>query len=279
MHKGYIMNRILEFKRMLNRLTPILLLGLLWNPLLANDVKSVPVPTDATPMQNETFSVTVSVDMTDSPSPNDKLGSFTASLKWDTLAVSYVGNSGVASGFTGVVNDQNASSGMLIFNGANINGATGAFSLITVDFVAIGSSGYSSMVDLEYSAMASTAFADLLPVLAVRDTVLVIESPTSIDPLSSVPQEYELTQNYPNPFNPETTIEFALPQGANVSLKIYDVTGKLVKTLVDEPLSAGRFQATWDATNEYGSAVSSGIYIYRLSSGSFQQIKRMVLLK
>jgi len=249
------------------------------NSLFANDVKSVPVPTDATPGQNETFSVTVGVDMNDSPSPNDKLGSFTASLQWDTLAVSYVGNSGVASGFTGVVNDQNASSGELIFNGANINGATGAFSLITIDFVAVGSSGYSSLVDLEYSAMASTAFTNLLPVLSARDTMLTIDPPTSIDPLSSVPQDYMLTQNYPNPFNPETTIEFALPVSGVVSLKIYDISGKLVKTLVDEQLSAGRFQTSWNATNDAGAAVSSGVYVYRLSSGSFQQIKRMIYLK
>ncbi|MDH5268447.1 MAG: C25 family cysteine peptidase [Candidatus Krumholzibacteria bacterium] len=91
----------------------------------------------------------------------------------------------------------------------------------------------------------------------------------------------KLGQNYPNPFNPVTTIEYWVPGGIRnaVSLVIYDVRGARVRTLVDGEKAAGRYAAQWDGRNDAGAPVGSGVYFYRMSAGSFQDARRMVLLK
>ena len=95
-----------------------------------------------------------------------------------------------------------------------------------------------------------------------------------VNEIQSVPNEYTLWQNYPNPFNPSTTISFSLPSTSQVSLKIYNMIGQLMITLVDEQLSQGYHEFQWQAAN-----LPSGIYYYTLRSGSFSQTKRMILLK
>ncbi|UCF65430.1 MAG: T9SS type A sorting domain-containing protein [bacterium] len=94
-----------------------------------------------------------------------------------------------------------------------------------------------------------------------------------------LPQTVQLENNYPNPFNPITQIAFSLPQNSTVSLKIFSVTGQLVNTLISSSLSAGQYTVTWDGTNPYGQAVSSGVYIYQLKAGNEIRTKRMHLLK
>ena len=96
---------------------------------------------------------------------------------------------------------------------------------------------------------------------------------------NSIPTAYHLDQNFPNPFNPTTQIRFGIPQSGNVTLKIYNSVGQLVKTLVDGNMSEGYHQATWDATDNTGSKLSSGVYIYRITAGTFTQINKMLLLK
>lgn len=96
---------------------------------------------------------------------------------------------------------------------------------------------------------------------------------------SGIPFEYRLLNNYPNPFNPSTKIAFEIPQQEFVSLNIYDINGQLVKTLVNENLSAGRFERIWNGGNENGIQVNSGIYIYKLNAGSFEKSARMILMK
>ncbi len=88
-----------------------------------------------------------------------------------------------------------------------------------------------------------------------------------------------LAQNYPNPFNPQTTISFSIAQRANVRLAVYDVNGALVRTLASETRAAGAYQITWDGRDDSGNQVASGVYFYRLATGSFTQTKKMVLLK
>lgn len=87
------------------------------------------------------------------------------------------------------------------------------------------------------------------------------------------------TQNYPNPFNPTTEFFISLPQDTHVSFVIYNVMGQKVKTLVDDYMSAGTHTIRWDGTNEYGSAVSSGIYFYRVVAGDNVVTKKMMLVK
>lgn len=91
---------------------------------------------------------------------------------------------------------------------------------------------------------------------------------------NQTPDKYTLSQNYPNPFNPSTKINFAIPKAGFVSLKVYDMLGREVKTLVAEQLNAGEFIAEFN-----GAGLSSGTYFYRLEVGDFVQVKKMVLLK
>ena len=94
------------------------------------------------------------------------------------------------------------------------------------------------------------------------------------------PEAFALANNYPNPFNPATTIKYALPEASNVKLEIYNVVGQVVRTLVADHQNAGRYVVQWDATNESGHSLSSGIYFYRLQAGEeFLEVKKMLLLK
>ncbi|UCE19469.1 MAG: right-handed parallel beta-helix repeat-containing protein [Gemmatimonadota bacterium] len=89
-----------------------------------------------------------------------------------------------------------------------------------------------------------------------------------------IPTEFHLSQNYPNPFNPVTTIEYALPEAANVRIEIYNIMGQVVAVLIHSNQTAGFHSIQWNA-----SGVTSGVYFYRLDTGEFQSIKRMLLLK
>ena len=96
---------------------------------------------------------------------------------------------------------------------------------------------------------------------------------------ASIPGRYKLFQNHPNPFNPITTLQYDLPEDVNVKIMIYDLMGREVKTLVNNQLSAGYKSVSWNAKNNLGQPVSAGMYLYRISAGDFQSVKKMVLLK
>ncbi len=104
-------------------------------------------------------------------------------------------------------------------------------------------------------------------------------TPLSVEENAGMPTEFALNQNYPNPFNPTTSISFSVPNDAQVVLQVFDVTGALVKTLVDQAVRAGNMQVAWDGTNSFGAKVSSGVYLYRMQAGSFVTAKKMVLMK
>ena len=94
------------------------------------------------------------------------------------------------------------------------------------------------------------------------------------------PEALSLADNFPNPFNPTTTIQYALPQAADVELTVYNVVGQPVRTLVVEYQSAGRYAVEWDATDDSGHSLSSGMYFYRLQAGEeFREVKKMLLLR
>jgi hypothetical protein len=88
------------------------------------------------------------------------------------------------------------------------------------------------------------------------------------------PDQYELKQNHPNPFNPVTTIRFNLPEESHVRLEVFDVQGRLVKTLANRTFSSGFHAAEWNATG-----VSSGVYFYRLVTPSYTEMRKMILLR
>ncbi|MEW6195935.1 MAG: fibronectin type III domain-containing protein [Bacteroidota bacterium] len=94
-----------------------------------------------------------------------------------------------------------------------------------------------------------------------------------------IPTEYNLEQNYPNPFNPTTRITYSLPENSFVSLKIYDILGREVSTLVNSEVIAGTHSVEWNGTDDYGNKVASGTYIYRIITGNFSSTKKMILIK
>ncbi|MBL0107875.1 MAG: T9SS type A sorting domain-containing protein [Ignavibacteria bacterium] len=96
----------------------------------------------------------------------------------------------------------------------------------------------------------------------------------SNESITNIPAEFALGQNYPNPFNPSTTINYELPASNFVTLKIYDLVGKEVMTLVNEKLDAGRYSATFNGSN-----LASGMYFYKISAGEFTFVRKMVLIK
>ncbi|MBN4076392.1 T9SS type A sorting domain-containing protein [Gemmatimonas aurantiaca] len=111
-----------------------------------------------------------------------------------------------------------------------------------------------------------------------------VHFPTDVDDDDSpaLPEDFALAQNYPNPFNPSTSISFSLPKASNVTLTIYDITGRTVRTLLSEYRSAGFHTLLWDSADENGSKVASGVYLYRLRAGHAGELvasRKMTLLK
>lgn len=104
---------------------------------------------------------------------------------------------------------------------------------------------------------------------------VINNNPIGINPVSTeLPADYELEQNYPNPFNPETKIRFRVPERSDVKIKVFDITGRLVKVLLDENIIAGVYEMQWNASD-----MPSGIYFYRLEAGNYVLTKRMILVK
>jgi hypothetical protein len=91
--------------------------------------------------------------------------------------------------------------------------------------------------------------------------------------------DFVLLQNYPNPFNPTTNIEFRIQRSDFVTIKIYDIKGGEVNTLLNNQLNPGRYQVVWDGRNTLGNIVSSGIYFYQLTSGSNSDTKAMHFIR
>jgi hypothetical protein len=118
------------------------------------------------------------------------------------------------------------------------------------------------------SGMTSTGFGGDLWLAKIAP------APTGIEENQSAVTDYVLYQNYPNPFNPSTAIKFTLPKTSDVSLKIYNIIGEEVVTLVNDRLSGGMYHYQWDAAN-----LASGVYVYRLEAGTFAEAKKMILMK
>ena len=109
-------------------------------------------------------------------------------------------------------------------------------------------------------------------------TIEVALAPTAVLE-QALPLNTTLAQNFPNPFNPETTIQFDLAAEMTVSLRVYDITGQVVRTLVSANRSAGTYTELWNGTNEQGVKVGSGVYFYELKAGAFSSKKKMTLLQ
>jgi hypothetical protein len=105
------------------------------------------------------------------------------------------------------------------------------------------------------------------------------EEETGVEVPEALPEAFGLEQNYPNPFNPTTTIRYALPEGADVRLVIYNLLGQQVKTLVNGAQGPGRYTVVWDGRDEAGRPAATGMYVYRLQAGAFVQTRKMLFAK
>ena len=114
-----------------------------------------------------------------------------------------------------------------------------------------------------------------------EDSPVVVETNAlSLDENLTIPTQFALHQNYPNPFNPSTQISFDIPEGSElVSLNIYNILGKKVSTLLNNVVSPGKHKIEWNAKDNEGNPVASGIYFYELSSSSFTARKKMLLIR
>ena len=123
--------------------------------------------------------------------------------------------------------------------------------------------------------------ADSLPSSVTQDiTITTLDEELSVgEYIGIMPNKYHLENAYPNPFNPVTTINFTIPKAENVNLVIYDVLGREIRTLANEIHAPNIYSIQWNGTDNFGKSMSTGIYFYKLVSGDFIQVKKLLLLK
>ncbi len=158
----------------------------------------------------------------------------------------------------------------------SISDAAGAYEItdlsvgvfdISTDKLGFASASNTSAV-IDYAKSAFNASVDL--------TMPKNNSTTDVESKNEIPTGYALNQNYPNPFNPETTISYQIPTAGFVTLKVYGALGNEVAILVNEHKQAGTYNSTF---NTLGSSLTSGVYFYRLTSGNYSEVKKMMLVK
>ena len=138
-----------------------------------------------------------------------------------------------------------------------------------------------SFTDMEYE-MNETYFYRIVAVDYagnISDYSETVEATVLSIDIDQIPQVFALHQNYPNPFNPTTQITYDLPEDALVNVTIYDMTGRIVRTLINMEQTSGYRSMQWNAANDAGQSVSAGLYLYTIQAGEFRQTKKMVLLK
>lgn len=125
------------------------------------------------------------------------------------------------------------------------------------------------------SAASATVYAGMFLNQNDGAPVYSLDFTTDVEEANSrFPEKYSISQNYPNPFNPTTEIEYRIPETGHVSLRVYDLLGRDVATLVNETKTPGTYEVSWDATGQ-----TSGVYFYRLTTGDFVQTRKLVLLR
>ena len=153
-----------------------------------------------------------------------------------------------------------------------------------VQFIVLADSTIISDTIVTFSAYPEALNCQNHPEYCIDGDTLTFDIPIILEYVSNdinnfIPKEFILHQNYPNPFNPVTTLRYDLPEDANVNISIYDMMGRVVKTLVNAEQITGYRSIQGDATNNQGQPVSAGLYLYTIEAGDFRQTKKMVLLK
>ena len=153
-----------------------------------------------------------------------------------------------------------------------------------ISWVAIANTSIISDTVVTFSAYPEVLTCENQPEYCIDGDTLTFEVPiivqvVSTEPEYFIPEAFALHQNYPNPFNPITSLRYDLPEDGLVNITIYDMMGRLVKTLVNTSQTAGYKSIQWNATNDRNEPVSAGLYLFTIQSGEFRQSKKMVLLK
>ena len=157
-------------------------------------------------------------------------------------------------------------------------------SLFTVD-VGVFTSTENSFTDnslepeIEYYYRVSAVCCDGDYTSSYSDVVSLMLTVMDVDPTASIPEAYSLQQNYPNPFNPTTQIRYGLKENTYVSINIYNLMGKHIKSFINIVQDAGYQSIVWNATDRSGQPVPAGMYIYSITAGDFRQTRKMMLLK
>jgi O-glycosyl hydrolase len=158
---------------------------------------------------------------------------------------------------------------------SNVTFKCPASTVPVVQYVTCDVPDYSTTQLANIPAPVSGSFSVDMQAMSIKTFVISFNRQTGIaDEPTAQPMLYSLSQNYPNPFNPSTTITYTIRRAENVLLRVFDVLGQEVASLVHERREAGQYQTTWFATN-----VPSGIYFYRLQAGEYVETKKMILLK
>jgi len=164
--------------------------------------------------------------------------------------------------------------GTTVFNDLDINAqAGGTFTALVKTFSVSVTDG---RLNLNFVRVNKAALVTGIEVVQTAAPSLSKESPPLI---ASVPQDFQLFQNHPNPFNPTTRIRYEIPSSMPVRLKIYNMLGEEVRTLVEASHQPGQYEVEWDGRQNSGTAVPSGVYIYRLEGEGFAEVRKMILLQ
>ena len=147
-------------------------------------------------------------------------------------------------------------------------------------------SGNGVLADVYFTATRDGAFTSDMIALNTAHVVnswyqgenINIDIPAALD-TKDAPVVFELNQNFPNPFNPTTSISFSIPKSGHVELKIYDILGRRVKTLISGAYDVGNYSIVWDATDMNGNLVSNGIYFYAIRAADYSSTKKMLFMK
>ncbi len=168
-------------------------------------------------------------------------------------------------------------------------GGAGSFSgkgkeVAKLKFIVVSSSGKSPLVfdqTANHTFLTTTKLKDITGanIDFVDGSLNVVPNNVKTVEGLSVPTRFILHQNYPNPFNSETRIKYELPQSVRVMIKVINLLGKEVRTLVDQDKPAGYFEVAWDGKDNEGHRVSSGMYLYQIEAKDFKQIKKMLLVQ
>jgi hypothetical protein len=169
----------------------------------------------------------------------------------------------------------------IFFDGTDVDGSIDVSLALLGGDISIGGSGEISTLTFRLLKAGNVSLGfDLIDLRDSENHKLLTEQDAGgYEMVAGIPTHYELGLNIPNPFNPITQIAYQLPKAGEVSLKIYNIRGQVVRTLVNEFKQAGIHEVVWDGRNNAGYDVASGIYLYRMKSGDFSAARKMVLLK